>query len=119
MQFTVYTVLITSLAAAVSAMPAPEGVNSRHARTVNLGTPTERDVPSRVEERSEKVTEWKAKGTDKDECSTTWGGHCQATCVAQGIAKKCHSGTVASEIVGGCGLKIGQKKCLCDCTVTV
>lgn len=113
MQFNIFAIIIASIAAAVSAVPASNA--EQLGVRAELGTPTERHVPSHVEERAEKVTEWKAKGGD---CEFSWGGHCQAQCVSEGLSKKCHTGTVASEIVG-CGIfKPGQSKCVCDCTVT-
>lgn len=113
MQFNTFLIIITSISSAASAMPA-SNAEQLEVR-MNLGTPTERDVPSQVQERAEKVTEWKAKGGD---CEISWGGHCQAQCVSESLSKKCHSGTVVSEIVG-CGIfKPGQSKCVCDCTIT-
>lgn len=102
MQFNTLLAVLTTLAATASALPAGGGEH---------GTPAERDASVAVEER--KVLEWKAKSGD---CSYTWGGHCQAQCVSEGIGKKCKQGTVISEIVSNyCHL--GQSACVCDCTV--
>lgn len=98
---TLLTVL-TTLAATVSALPAS---GAEH------GTLAERDIPSAVEER--KVTEWYAKSGD---CSYTWGGHCQAQCVSEGIGKKCKQGTVVSDFVSNY-YHWGKSTCVCDCTV--
>lgn len=113
MQFKISNIIITSIAAVVSALPT--SIAEQLETRTGLGTPTERDVSSPVEERAEKVTEWKAKNGD---CEISWAGHCQAQCVSEGLSKKCHTNTVASEIVG-CGIfKPGQSKCVCDCTIT-